>query len=260
MRATGSGPSSHVSAVPSVGFLVGPGVLAHVQGLHAAAERLGVAVINTWGAKGVFRWDSILHGGTGGLQERDFELAGLGEVDTLVTSGLDPAEVTRTPWQDRAELIDVEPADLASFAASWDQPTQEPVRPRLYTELAAVIGPMYDDPATPPARIRSMSEQLPAGAVVFAPPGLVGFWVARTWPTTVVGSVVVPASAEPGLTERLARGSAESGRRTTLVTDTLTEIEDVDVIVWQDDLSVPQRLLDVAGPVVAWTQTSGSQP
>jgi hypothetical protein len=43
---------------PSVGFLVGPGVLAHVDGVRALAERLGVAAINTWGAKGVFRWDS----------------------------------------------------------------------------------------------------------------------------------------------------------------------------------------------------------
>ena len=144
-----------------VGFLVGPGVLGHLAGLHQAAERIGVAVINTWGAKGVFRWDSDLHGGTAGLQERDFELAGLGQVDVLVTSGLDPAEVTTTPWAGRAEVIDVEPAGLARFAGSWDRPRQQPVPPRLYTELAAVIGPMYDDPATPPARIRSMSERLP---------------------------------------------------------------------------------------------------
>ncbi len=242
-----------MSAVPAVGFLVGPAVLGHIEGLHEAAHRVGVAVINTWGAKGVFRWDSTFHGGTGGLQERDFELAGLGEVDVLVTSGLDPAEVTTTPWRGRAEVIDVEPGDLARFATSWDQPTQQPVRPRLYTELAAVIGPMYEDAATPPARIRTMSERLPDGGAVFAVPGLVGFWVARTWPTTVAGSVVVPSSVEPGLPERLAAQAARSGRPVALLTDIPTSIEGVDVIVWNDDLTIPPALLDVAGPLVAWT-------
>ncbi len=241
-----------MSDVPLVGVLVGPGVLGHVDGLHEVAERIGVAVINTWGAKGVFPWDSIHHGGTAGLQERDFELAGLGEVDVLVTSGLDPAEVTSRPWEGRAEVVDVAPADLAELAAAWDQPTQRPVRPRLYSELAAVVGPMYDDPTTPPARIRSMSERLPVDGVVFAPPGLVGYWVARTWPTTVPGSVVVPSSLEPGSTERQAREAAMSGRPTALVTDTITSVANVDVIVWKDDLTIPQALLDVAGPLVAW--------
>ncbi len=237
----------------SVGFLVGPGVLGHVDALHGCAERIGIAVINTWGAKGVFRWDSIYHGGTAGLQEHDFDLAGLGEVDVLLTSGIDPSEVTRTPWHPHAEVIDIEPIDLPSFAVAWGAPKQEPVRPRLYTELAAVIGPMYEEPTTPPARIRAMSEQLPSGAVVFAPPGLLGFWVARSWPTTEAGSVVVPSTTEPGLTERLARRAAASGRQAVLVTDTLMEIEGVEVIVWDDDLSIPRALLDVAGPLVAWT-------
>jgi thiamine pyrophosphate-dependent acetolactate synthase large subunit-like protein len=236
----------------TVGFLVGPGVLGHVDGLHAAAERVGVAVINTWGAKGVFRFDSPFHGGTAGLQARDFELAGLGEVDVLLTSGLDPDEVTSAPWDGRAEVRDVEPASLAELARSWPHPTARPERPRLYTELAAVVGPMYDDPATPPARVRAMSEQLPDGGVVVAPPGLVGFWVARTWPTTVPGSVVVPARDEPGLVERLAAGAAASGRPTTLLTDRPTAVEGVDVLVWDDDLTIPQALLDVAGSVVAW--------
>jgi thiamine pyrophosphate-dependent acetolactate synthase large subunit-like protein len=111
-----------------------------------------VAVVNTWGAKGVFRWDSPHHGGTAGLQARDFELAGLGAVDLLITSGLDPDEVTTKPWTGRAEVRDVAPDALGHLANGWDRPAQEPVHPALYTELAAVIGPMYEDPASPPAR------------------------------------------------------------------------------------------------------------
>ena len=212
-----------------VGFLVGPGVLGHVEGLHAAAERIGVAVVNTWGAKGVFRWDSPFHGGTAGLQARDFELAGLGGVDVLITSGLDPDEVTSTPWEGRADVIEVAPADLGDVPSWWDRPQEQPTPPRLYTELAAVVMPMYEDPSTPPARLRAMSEQLELGATVFAPPGLLGYWVARTWPTTVPGSVVVPAREGTGAPEGAV----------------LIELDGV-------DLTIPQSLLDVAGPVVAW--------
>ena len=240
-------------ASPSVGFLVGPGVLDHLDGLHAAAARIGVAVVNTWGAKGVFRWDSPFHAGTAGLQARDFELAGLGDVDLLVTSGLDLAEVTTTPWDGRAEVLDVDPAGLGELAASWPHPPAEPVRPALYTELAAVVGPMYDDPSTPPARARALSERLSDGGLVVGRPGLAGYWVARTWPTVVPGSVVVPSTTEPGVAERIASQAAAAGRPTTFVTDAPTAIDGVQVVVWDDDLSIPQALLDVAGPLVAWS-------
>ena len=240
-------------ASPAVGFLVGPGVLNHLDGLHAAAERVGVAVINTWGAKGVFRFDSPYHGGTAGLQERDFELAGLAHVDVLVTSGLDPAEVTRAPWEGQAEVVDVAPDELADLARTWPHLRGEPVRPRLYTELAAVVGPMYQDPSSPPARAQAMSETLPADGIVVATPGLVGFWVARTWPTTVPGSVVVPAAAAAGVAEEVAARAAASGRPTALVTAAAASVDGVEVIVWDDDLTIPDALLDVAGPLVAWT-------
>jgi hypothetical protein len=227
-------------------------VLGHLDGLHRAAERIGVAVINTWGAKGVFRWDSELHGGTAGLQERDFELAGLGAVDLLITSGLDPDEVTTTPWDGNAEVMHVAAADLARLAEEWSEPRRVPSRPRLYTELAGVIGPMYDDPVTPPGRIRMMSERLPPGGVVLAPPGLVGYWVARTWPTTVAGSVIVPSRREVGLIERLASDAASAGRSTIVLTDQPIAVEGAEVIVWDDDLTIPAALLDLAGPIVAW--------
>lgn len=235
----------------SVGFLVGPGVLGHLDGLHALAERVGVAVINTWGAKGVFRWDSPFHGGTAGLQARDFELAGLGEVDVLLTSGLDPAEVTSRPWEGTAAaVVDVAPADLAEHP--WPHPPGDLARPALYTDLAAVVGPMYDDPATPPARLRAIAADSPAGALVVAPPGLAGYWVARTWSTTEPGSVVVPASPDPAVAARIAVEAAAAGRVVTFVTDVPVELPGVDVVVWTDDLTIPAALVDVAGPLVAW--------
>jgi hypothetical protein len=240
-------------ARPATGILVGPGVLANLAGVHALADAVGVAVINTWGAKGTFRWDDPRHGGTAGLQEHDFVLAGLADVDLLITSGLDPAEVTRTPWLGRAEVVDVPVDRLDGFAAAWAHEPFVPERPRLYTELAAVVQPLYADPASPAARLHAMSTSLGPDAIVLAPPGLLGFWVARTWSTTVPGSVVVPASTEPGLTERLAAAAAARGRSVTLLSPEPAEVPGVEVLVWDGGLAIPQALLDVAGPVVAWT-------
>lgn len=241
------------SARPATGILVGPGVLANLDGIRVLAEVVGVAVINTWGAKGTFRWDDPFHGGTAGLQEHDFVLAGLADVDLLITAGLDPDEVTRTPWLGRAEVVDVPVGSLGEFAATWPHPRFEPSRPRLYTELAAVVQPLYADSTSPAARLHAMNAALPADGVVCAPPGLLGFWVARTWSTTIPGSVVVPASTEPGLTERLAAAASARGRSVTLLSPAPVELEGVTVVVWDDDLSIPEALLEAAGPVVAWT-------
>lgn len=205
-------------------MLVGPGVVdaGCVGGLHAFADRHRCGVVNTWGAKGVFRWDDPRHFGTAGLQAWDFEMAGLGEVDVLVTSGLDPDEVTSAPWNGRAEIIDLAPGDLASFDGPLPDGSLE--RPPLYTELAAVVGPMYDQPGSAPARAAALGATLPADGIVVAAPGLVGFWLARTFPTTRPGSILITA-----------------GRPATVTEDD-----------WADVDLDPAPLVTVAGPIVAW--------
>jgi hypothetical protein len=190
--------------------------------LQAFARRVGCGVVNTWGAKGVFRWDDPLHFGTAGLQARDFELAGLGDVDLLVTSGLDPAEVTSEPWAGRAEVLDVAPASLSGFSETLPAGTTE--RPALYTELAKVCGPLYDDPASPPARAAALAASLSDDEMVVARPGLLGFWIARTFPTARPGSVRITTRGEPTVTEADWPGV------------------DLD----------PSALIAVAGPIVAW--------
>lgn len=218
-----------------------------MAGLQAFAARVGCGVVNTWGAKGVFRWDDPFHFGTAGLQARDFELAGLGDVDVLVTSGLDPAEVTSTPWVDRAEVIDVAPDDLATIELTLPPGTL--ARPRLYTELAAVVGPMYEQPGSAPARAAALAASLPDGGLVVAEPGLVGFWLARTFPTSVPGSVVVRAGA---MEEAVA-----SGRPVTYATDTPASVAGATVDLWDDVDLDPSALVAVAGEIVAWGWTQG---
>jgi Thiamine pyrophosphate enzyme, central domain len=239
-----------------VQILAGPGVILDgcVEGLRSFARRVGCGVVNTWGAKGVLRWDDPRHFGTAGLQARDFELAGLGEVDVLVTTGLDPAEVTSRPWEGRAEVIDVPPAELATVDLRLPPGTLE--RPALYAALAAVAGPLYEQPGTPPARAAALAASLPDRGLVVAEPGLVGFWVARTFPTAVPGSVLVPATGGAERAWDLARAAASSGRPVTLVAPAApaSEVPGVDVEVWDPrevDLD-PSALVAVAGDIVAW--------
>lgn len=225
-----------------------------VEGLRAFAARVGCGVVNTWGAKGVFRWDDPRHFGTAGLQAQDFELAGLAAVDVLITSGLDPAEVTARPWQGRAEVIEIAPAALEDVDLAL--PAGTLARPALYTALAAVVGPMYERPGSPPARAAALAATLPAGGLVVAEPGLVGFWIARTFPTSVPGSVLVPASGGPEAAWRRAREAAAQGRAVTLVAPVPPPLDlaGVQVEVWDAaavDLD-PSALVAVAGPIVAW--------
>ena len=211
-------------------------------------------MVNTWGAKGVLRWDDPRHHGTAGLQARDFELAGLADVEVLVTTGLDPAEVTGRPWEGRAEVVDVAPADLATVVL--DLPPGRLDRPALYTELAAVVGPLYRHDGSPAARAAALAAALAPGGIVVAEPGLVGFWIARTFPTEVPGSVVVPASGGPPAAWRIAGDAAGAGRAVTLVAASPPplDLRGVAVEVWDPrevDLD-PAALVAVAGPIVAW--------
>jgi len=239
-----------------LGVLVGPGVVRAgcVDGLRAFAARVGSGVVNTWGAKGVFRWDDPYHFGTAGLQARDFELAGLGDVEVVVTSGLDPDEVTAQPWLGRAEVVDVAPTDLATI--DLELPTGTLDRPALYSRLATVVGPMYDRPGSPPARAAALAAGLPAGGVVVAEPGLVGFWIARTFPTSQAGSVVVPASGGLEAAHQAARELARAGRDVVLIAPAAPALAlpGVRVQVWSaEDVDLdPRALIEVAGEIVAW--------
>src|SRR5262245_17120565 len=100
-------------------MLAGPGVLRDraVDGLRAFAAAANVGVANTWGAKGVFNWDSPHHLGTCGLKADDFVLLGFDDIDLLWTAGLDPAESPPARIALGATIVPIAPADLEPFAA-----------------------------------------------------------------------------------------------------------------------------------------------
>src|SRR5260370_6618439 len=195
--------------------LAGPGVVGtrSIDGLRAFAAAANVPVANTWGAKGVLPWDSPHHMGTCGLQARDFELLDFASYDAIVATGTDLAESPEARFA-LAPFVDIPPTALGRLA---DQatPSSEPIRSNeLYARLSAVAQPGYADDRVPlhPARacahVRAAS---PTGGVVVADPGVAGLWMARTFPTTAPGSVVVPAIATSGIAAALGLVAALHG-------------------------------------------------
>lgn len=203
-------------------ILAGPGVIRanQVEALQAFAAQTGFGVVNTWGAKGLFAWDSPHHFGTVGLQARDFALAGFDDVQLVITVGLDPAEAPTDAWA-HGQVLEVEPWQLAALAYNWPDPGPVPPHPALYTELAAALAPLYESAVSPlsPARAaRDLSVVRPAGALVVADPGLAGLWVARTFPTTEPASVIVPSLAAPGFAVAAAMAASLDQRPAIAVT------------------------------------------
>jgi thiamine pyrophosphate-dependent acetolactate synthase large subunit-like protein len=195
--------------------LAGPEVVraGRVDDLRALAAAGNLPVANTWGAKGVFAWDSPHHMGTCGLQARDFELLGFASYDVIVATGLDPAESPRERFE-LAPIVEVPPAALG-YVAPQITPASEPIRANeLYARLSAIAQPGYVDDRVPlhPARaIADLRGALSPGGVVAADPGLAGLWVARTFPTTEPGTVIVPARAALGIAAALALLAALRG-------------------------------------------------
>lgn len=253
-------------------MLVGPGVLRAdvVDGLREFAAAAHVGVANTWGAKGVFNWDSPHHLGTCGLQARDFELLGFAELDLLWTVGLDPLESPPARFALGAKVVPIRPADLTTFAPHVARSPNPIELPPLFERLAAVAQPGYVDERVPrhPARaVMEIKQRMAPGAIVTAQPGPAGLWMARTFPTDAPGTVVVPAISIPGIGAALALAATRAGRPATVVTTAplddatrgVLELADqldapVTLEAWSDDvdLSLTELLVDAAGPVVAW--------
>jgi hypothetical protein len=205
-------------------MLVGPGVVraGSVGQLRDLARRIGVGVLNTWGAKGVEHWDSRWHLGTAGLQADDLHLAGLDRADVVLTCGLDPAELPADALA-RVVVQDVPPSQLGALCAAWPATTEPPPgSPTLFDALAAVVRPLYEDAAAPlnPARASlHLSGALPDAAMAVADPGAAGFWVARTFPTSIPNSVCVPAGPSDGFAVAAAVCGGLDGRVVLAVTD-----------------------------------------
>ena len=212
-----------------------------VQGGYAAdlaafAERTGLGVLNAFTAKGLFRWDSPFHLGTGCLQERDLQLAGAGPDSVVLVVGIDIDECN--PALMAAAGLDavpaawrsVEPSGLSAAAAhvsaSFGGPPTPPPQPALFKVLWDVAQPLYALEGAPlnPARAASdIATALGADGVVCAEPGPAGWWIGRTVPTTRLGSVAIPAAGSPGVSVARALLTSQGGSPALAVVDTLND-------------------------------------
>lgn len=180
--------------------LAGPGVVeaGAVAALRAFAAAGDMGVLNTWGAKGLFHWQSPHHWATVGLQRDDFHLGGLARSDLIVAVGLDPDESPAERWQ-LAANIEVPPEALGALARTWSARGAVADVPPLRTRLAAVTQrgwAVAGSPLTPVQATRNYAAVVAGGGFVAADAGTAGFWVARTLGTTGLDSVVVPARPE----------------------------------------------------------------
>ena len=232
--------------------MAGPGVVRHlaVPGLHDLAVSAGAGVLNTWGAKGVFDWRSQHHLATIGLQADDFVLSGLGDVDLIIATGLDPEESPEERWR-LSPALTVPPAGLAPFAERCRASRGAPMAmPPLRSRLAEVTqrGWRVEESPLPPSRVtKHYGECVTAGALVAADAGNAGFWVARTLGTTRLGAVIVPSSPSPGFAAACVAVSLlrHPGRPALAVID-LAEAESTELIV------NAAASLGVSVPVEAW--------
>ncbi len=254
----------------AVVILAGPEATRVQPALHALADHVGAPVANTWGAKGIYPWDDPHHMGTCGLQRDDFSLLGFGDFDVVLMVGID--ELETRPARSACRRIDsVHPAALDALRAASEPRPIVRHENELYARMAAIAQPGYVDDSYPrhPARaVMDLKQSLGPTTRVTAQPGLAGLWIARTFATDRVGSVIVPAHDRPGIGAAVGLASAAQGTATVCVVhgpvdDTTAEVKRVAehhqlplrLEVWDDDVdwSRTDDLIAAAGPVVAWT-------
>ena len=240
-------------AEEDVVIVAGPGVIrsAATTSLVTTAGRAAAGVLNTWGAKGVFRWDDPRHHGTFGLQARDLELSGLAEAGLVIATGIDPLELP-PGGLGHGLVLEVPPNQLTALVHHWPDPTRPvPPPPPLYQNLSLALAPLYRSegmPLAPPRAAADLAETTPPGGVVVADPGEAGLWVARTFPTRTPESVLVPATVAPGFAAAASYVGARLGRPALGVTaapvDDVTprvldvarsEGADVALVVWDEE-------------------------
>jgi hypothetical protein len=288
-------------------MLAGSGIVraGAAAALRRFADVFGLAVANTWGAKGLFEWKSEHHMGTVGLQADDFRLLGFAEADLLLATGVDPDELPRKHWALAPRILELAPEALAALADTWTRP-RAVIRPNDFlSRMSAAVQPLFAETKVPLSPARAVADYravLDGRDLLAADPGPAGLWVARTFPTTVLGSISVATRFTPGIAAQSALAAAKLGRRAIAVTrgpldeatgrllaearrlglrlvldvwseDPIAGARDVQELAQHEaflraglaaqavtllrtpvDLRDTQKLIAVAGPVVAWPE------
>lgn len=281
----------------------GPGVVRRgfTERLRELTARTNRGFANSWGAKGLVAWDDPRHLGTVGLQRDDFPMAGFGDPELIVAIGVDEDETPVSRFG-LVPVLSVPPEQLDDLEARLSVRTGDIVQPPLFNALSAVCMPSYGYPDLPlhPGRaiIETKGAMAPTDRIAADPGGELGFWVARAFPTSFLGSVVVPGTVAEGFAVAAALAAAVRPDPERVVACTLAPFDatsrallelargwgaDLTVVGWAPaaelpdagtagariaaarsapgvqvvelpvDLARTAELVEVAGPIVAWT-------
>jgi hypothetical protein len=148
-------------------------------------------------------------------------LLGFAQAGLLLATGVDPDEVPRNRWALDPRIIEIDPDELVAQAASWKRPRARIRLNDFLSRMSAVVQPLLvatKYPLSPARAVANYRAVLDGQALLAAEPGLPGLWVARTFPTTVLGSISVPVRFAKGVAAQAALDAARRGLRALAVT------------------------------------------
>jgi acetolactate synthase I/II/III large subunit len=198
--------------------LVGNGVIRGeaTYALRDFAHRSGVPVAETFMGRGALGWDDPLFLGAVGLQARDYELAGFGDADVVVTIGYDVVEHSPDNWNpDRDKTIvciDSVPAEIdkhyvpavelvGDITDSLTRLVEEAPRfdhPTPPSRLRDLVRPLFergregpDTPLRPPRVLAEIRAALGREDILVSDVGLHKLWIGRIYPAFEPRTVLI---------------------------------------------------------------------
>lgn len=184
--------------------------------LRAMADHLGISVAETFMGKGVVDTTDPMALGAVGLQAGDYEMAGFGDADVVVTVGYDLVEHAPKNWNPRADkhiiCIDSLPAEIddhfipdielvgdISYSLQELSRTCGPLKPtsptgRLREAVARTVGvALADDsfPMRPPRLLAELRLALGPSDILVSDVGLHKLWIGRTYPAYEPNTVLI---------------------------------------------------------------------
>jgi hypothetical protein len=214
--------------------LAGPGVgrAGRQADLQMLATRGGLPVVLTSGAAGLLDAGLPHLAGVAGLQAHDLTATGLDRAPVVVLTGVDAVELLDgmpgAPGGS-AQVLEVDPAHLATLPLRWDPPDDPPPPPSaLVTAMAAMLTGLDDLPRSPAAACRALATVARRDTVVAADAGPTGLWLARVPTPAVPGTLRLPGLRSPGFAVAAAMSAAMDGRGAiAVVTDPPDPVSDV---------------------------------
>jgi acetolactate synthase I/II/III large subunit len=186
------------------------------RALRGFVEATGIAVAETFMAKGLLDYDDPHALGTVGLQSRDYAMAGFDDADVVIAIGYDLVEHAPEHWNPRADkqivVIDTVAAEIDEFfipqveligdiahvlsrlAAGASRLPAETGSPRLRDLVLGALSEAREDdhfPMRPPRVLWDIRQALGRDDLLISDVGLHKLWIGRMFPAHEPGTVLI---------------------------------------------------------------------